>query len=93
MGRSGYHRSNSTSKLTGYSTERWREKTCLLIDIVIPDTFQNTKGSEKLRMYKDLEIKVSRMWKVRTKIMPAIIGALGTIKSEPSVCCQVTGLP
>ena len=31
-------------------------------------------------MYKDLEIKVSRMWKVRTKIMPAITGALRTIK-------------
>jgi hypothetical protein len=31
-------------------------------------------------MFKDLEIKVSRMWKVRTKIMPALIGALGTIK-------------
>ena len=31
-------------------------------------------------MYKDLEIKVSRMWKVRTKIVPVIIGALGTIK-------------
>ena len=31
-------------------------------------------------MYKDLENKVSRMWKVRTKIVPVIIGALGTIK-------------
>jgi hypothetical protein len=31
-------------------------------------------------MYKDLEIKVSGMWEVRTKIVPAIIGALGTIK-------------
>jgi hypothetical protein len=31
-------------------------------------------------MYKDLEIKVSRMWKVRTKSVPAITGALGTIK-------------
>jgi hypothetical protein len=31
-------------------------------------------------MYKDLEIKVSGMWELRTKIMPAVIGALGTIK-------------
>jgi hypothetical protein len=31
-------------------------------------------------MCKDLEIKVSSMWKVRTKIVPAIIGALGIIK-------------
>jgi len=31
-------------------------------------------------MYKDLEIEVNRMWKVRTKIVPIIIGALWTIK-------------
>ena len=30
--------------------------------------------------YKDPEIEVSRMWKVRTQIVPVIIGALGTIK-------------
>ena len=40
----------------------------------------NTKETEKLSSYKDLEIGVSRMWKVRTKIVPVIIGALGTIK-------------
>ena len=43
------------------------------------DSNINTKETEKLRNYKD-EIKVSRMWKVRTKIMPVIIGALGTIE-------------
>ena len=42
----------------------------------------NTKGTEKLSKYKDLEIEVSRMWKVRTKIVPVITGALGTIKKE-----------
>ena len=43
------------------------------------DSNINTKETEKLRKYKD-EIKVSRMWKVRTKIMLVIIGALGTTK-------------
>jgi len=40
----------------------------------------NTKGTEKLSMYEDLEIELSRMWEVRTKIVPIIIGALVTIK-------------
>jgi hypothetical protein len=31
-------------------------------------------------MWEDLEIKVSSMRKVRTEIVPVIIGALGTIK-------------
>jgi len=58
-----------------------KEKTSLLIDIAIPDKSEvNTKEIEKLSKYKDLEIEVNRMWEVRTKIMPFITGALGTIK-------------
>jgi len=30
--------------------------------------------------YKDLDFAVSRIWKVRTKIVPVIIEALGTMK-------------
>jgi len=38
------------------------EKTCLLIDIAIPDDSHfNTRETEKLSKYKDLEIAVSRM--------------------------------
>jgi hypothetical protein len=44
------------------------------------DLNASTKENEKLSCYKDLETEVSRMWKVRTKIVPIIIGALGTIK-------------
>jgi hypothetical protein len=58
-----------------------KEKTCPLIDIAVPDNSNvNTKENEKLNKYKDLEIEVIRMWKVRTKIVPFIIRALGTIK-------------
>jgi len=46
-----------------------REKTCLMIDTAIPnDSNLNTKETEKLSKYKNLEIEVSRMWKVRTKL-------------------------
>ena len=40
-----------------------------------------TQESEKLSKYKDLEIQVNRMWKVRTKIVPFGIGVLGTVKN------------
>ena len=40
----------------------------------------NTKETEKLSKYNDLEIQISRIWKVRTKFVPVIIGALGTIE-------------
>jgi hypothetical protein len=54
---------------------------CLLIDIAIPDDSNfNTKKIEKLSKYKDMENKVSRMWKDRRKIVTVITGAIGKIK-------------
>jgi hypothetical protein len=58
-----------------------KEKTCLPIDTAISDdTNFNTKETDKLSKYKDVEIKLGGMWKVRAEVVPAIIGALGTIK-------------
>jgi hypothetical protein len=58
-----------------------KEKTCLLIDIAVPDDSNiKKKETEKLSKYKDLEIKVSRSWKVKAKTLPVIIAALVTIK-------------
>jgi len=37
----------------------------------------NTKEIDKLSRCKNLEIEVSRMWKVRTKIVPFMIEVLG----------------
>jgi hypothetical protein len=55
-------------------------KTCLPIKIVIPDDSNvNTKETEKLSKYKGLETEANRLWKVRTKTVPFIIGALETI--------------
>jgi hypothetical protein len=57
-----------------------KEKTCLLINIpILDDSKVNTKETNTNKC-KDLEIKVSRVWKVRTKIVPVITGALETIK-------------
>ena len=53
----------------------------IIIGIAIPDDSSvNTKETEKQSKYKDLAIEINRMWKVRSKIVPAVIGALGTIK-------------
>ena len=58
-----------------------KEKICILIDTAIPDDSNiNTKETEKLSKYKDLEIEVSRMWKLGTKILPVITGVIRMIK-------------
>ena len=58
-------------------------KTCLLLDVSIP-TDRNTslKTFEKLSKYKDLDIELAKSWKVKTKTVPVIIGALGVINKS-----------
>ena len=38
------------------------------------------KKFDKLSKYKDLEIEIQRIWKLRTSTVPVIVGALGMIK-------------
>ena len=42
------------------------------------------KEAEKILKYKDftIEIQVQRMWNVKTKVIPVIIGATGTISKS-----------
>ena len=55
--------------------------TCQLIDITIPsDRNVSIKEVKKLSKYKDLEIEVSKVWKMKTTTLPVAIGALGVIK-------------
>jgi len=56
---------------------------CQIIDIAIPgDTRVVRKEEEKIEKYKELGFEISRLWNVRTKIIPIVIGALGTISDR-----------
>ena len=60
-----------------------KSKTCMLIDVSVPDD-KNTllKEAEKISKYKDLEIEIHRMWNVKTKVFPVVVGALGTLRKD-----------
>jgi hypothetical protein len=57
--------------------------TCMLIDVAISgDRNVIKKEAEKILEYKDLTIQIQRMWNVKTKVRPVIIGATGTISKS-----------
>ena len=59
----------------------FKEKTCHLIDMSIPaDQNIPVKEFDKLSKYKDLDIEIQRMWKLRTNTVPIIVGNFGMIK-------------
>jgi len=57
--------------------------TCMLIDVAISgDRNVIKKEAEKILKYKDLTIEIQRMWDVKTKVIPVVIGATGTISKS-----------
>ena len=57
------------------------EKKCQIIDVeILEDERVRANEDEKVEKYQDLAIEVRRkMWGVRTKVIPIVVGALGTI--------------
>ena len=52
-----------------------------MLDAAVPaDKNISLKEFQKLSKYKDLEIEVTKMWKLKTKTIPVVIRALGMIK-------------
>jgi hypothetical protein len=57
--------------------------TCMLIDVAISGHKNAIKNeAKKILKYKDLTIEIQRMWNVKTKVIPVIIGATGTISKS-----------
>ena len=68
------------------------KETCTLIDFAISgDRNVIKKEAEKILKYKYLTIETQRMWNVKPKVIPVIIGATGTISK--SLRKYVTNIP
>ena len=49
------------------------------------------KEAEKILNYKDLTTEIQRMWNVKTKVIPVIIGATGTVSSFRKYVSSIPG--
>ena len=57
--------------------------TCTLIDVAISgDRNVIKKEAEKMLKYEDLTIEIQRMWNVKARVIPVVIGATGTISKS-----------
>jgi len=54
----------------------------IIIIIISRDRNVIKKEAEKILKYKDLTIEIQRMWSVKTKVIPVIIGATGTVSKS-----------
>ena len=64
-----------------------KERTYMLIGVAISgDRNVIKKETEKIIKYKYLAIDVQRMWNVKTKVIPVIIEANGTISKSFRKC-------
>ncbi len=57
-----------------------QEKTVKLIDITVPQDY-NIQKKEKVKKdhYQDLKIEVQRLWKMKTEVVPIVIGCTGVV--------------
>ena len=51
-----------------------------IIDVAVPgDAWVKLKEKEKIDKYQDLAKELRKLWKVKTRVVPIVIGALRTI--------------
>jgi hypothetical protein len=67
--------------------------TCMLVGVAISgDRNVIKKEAEDILKYKDLTIEIQRVWNVKIRVIPVIIGATGTIsKSFRKYVSNITG--
>ena len=57
-----------------------RKRICKIVDFAVPvDHIINLKESEKKDKYLDLARELKKLWNMKVKFVPIVIGALGTV--------------
>ena len=58
-----------------------KRRTCKIIDFAVTGD-SRSKEKEKIEKYQDLRRKLQKIWNVRVKIIPLVVGSLGAIPKQ-----------
>ena len=57
-----------------------QEKKCQIIDVAIPvDGRIDKKEEEKIEKYQELGREIKKLWNLKVKVIPIVVGALGSV--------------
>ena len=60
-----------------------KERSCKIIDFAVPgDSRLEEKEKDKMEKYQDLGRELQKIWNVKGKIMPLVVGCLGAIPTQ-----------
>ncbi|XP_072176148.1 uncharacterized protein [Diadema setosum] len=73
--------------------ERARQM-CTIVDVAVPgDSRVAEKEKEKIEKYQDLARELRCLWNMRTKVIPIVVGALGTTPKQLQRHLDDVGVP
>ena len=63
--------------------QKKKAKEIIIVDIAVPgDSNVLQKETEKYEKYQDLAREIKRIWKSRTKVVPVVVDALGSVSKK-----------
>ena len=68
-------------------------RSCKIIDFAVPaDSRIEKKEKDKIEKYRDLGRELQKIWNVKVKIIPLVVGSLGAIPKQFGNRLKQTGI-
>ena len=59
-----------------------KERSCKIIDFAVPGDSRIEEEKDKIEKYQDLGRELQKIWNVKVKIIPLVVGSLGAIPKQ-----------
>ena len=72
--------------------QKKRAKKTIILDIAPRDSNVMHKETKKYETYQDLAREIKRIWKSRIKVVPVVVGALGSVSKKLAAHLKQIGI-